>query len=155
MLLLLFNTHKEQYAINCAHVAEVIPHLNLQPLPMTPSYVVGAANYRGTALPVIDISQLLDGTPCNNFLSTRIILIDIDLNSTGDKKTIGLLAEKVTKTVKAPKGWSPTKKKDSSLFIESAIVGPQMVQWFEPSKMLPPDLSQSLFMDYSHKEEIA
>nr|MBF0222162.1 chemotaxis protein CheW [Desulfobulbaceae bacterium] len=153
MLLLLFNTHKEQYAINCVHIVEVIPHLLLQPIPMTPLYVAGAVNYRGTALPVIDISQLIDGSPCTNLISTRIILIDIDFGLSGEKKTIGLLAEKVTQTVKTPKGWSPLQKKDGSLFIDSSAIGHEMVQWFEPSKMLPANLPQSLFMDSTQRED--
>ena len=153
MLLLLFSTSKERYAMNCDSITEIIPYLNLQPIPMTPPYIVGAANYRGEAVPIIDLSQLLDGTQCEPLFSTRIILIQYVIDSLGEKKTIGLLAEKVTETIRTPKGWSPELKKDSSNFIPSSIINQEMVQWFEPEQMLPKNISQSMFMEYSEEQE--
>ena len=155
MLLLLFNTFKEQYAINCALVREVIPYLNLQPIPMTPSYIRGAVNLRGTPIPVIDLSKLLDHKSCRSFLSTRIILINYTNDSSGAMRTIGLLAEKVTDTVKTPKNWSPDLNNESPYFIDLTIINREMVQWFEPTKMLPKDLAKILFMEYSYPKDLS
>jgi len=149
MLLLLFSTRTERYAMNCEHIFKVIPFLNMQPIPMTPDYVAGSVNYRGNHLPVIDLNQLLEGIQCRNLLSTRIIIIEYKIDAIRAKKNIGLLAEKVNETIKTPKNWVPDHNGDSSYFIDPAIVSQEMVQLFEPIKMLPGDLSQSLFMEHS------
>ena len=153
MLLLLFSTHKERYAINCEHITEVIPFLDLQPIPMTPPYVAGAVNYRGTPLPIINLSQLLDGSDCRNMLSTRIILIDYEIDRIRGKMTIGLLAEKVIETIKTPTDWLPDQKKDAPYFIDSSIVAHEMIQWFEPVKMLSNDVLKDLFMEHATSQE--
>ena len=154
MLLLLFSTRTERYAINCEYIFKVIPFLNLQPIPMTPAYVAGAVKYRGTDIPVIDLSQLLENVNCRCLLSTRIIVIEYgtDTRITGNNY-IGLLAEKVNETVKTPKDWKPDQDGDSPCFIDPAIVSQDMIQMFEPKKMLPDNLSNSLFMEYSSRRE--
>jgi chemotaxis-related protein WspB len=120
---------------------------------MTPAYIAGTVNYRGISLPVIDLSQLFEGTNCRNLLSTRIIIIEYEIDSIRGRKNIGLLAEKVNETVKTPKNWAPEPNRDTPYFIDPSIVSQEMVHYFEPKKMLPDDLSQSLFMEHPPSRE--
>ena len=71
----------------------------LKRLPHTPDWVAGVANYRGTAVLVVDTSLLMIGKPCRTILSTRILLTSVQ-SQDGAAKILGLMAENVTGTVK-------------------------------------------------------
>lgn len=98
MLFILFRSGKERYALEASRVIEVIPCLPLRPQPGAPDYVAGLFNYHGTVVPVVNLGTLTSGVPCQEQLSTRIILVDHALKS-GAKKVLGLIAEAVTDTV--------------------------------------------------------
>jgi len=99
MLLLLFHLGSELYAIESSQVIEIIPTVNLRPLHHVPDYVAGLFNYRGKFIPVIDLSQLLQATPCHLCLSTRIIIVNY-INGDKPMQYLGLMAEKITDTLK-------------------------------------------------------
>jgi chemotaxis-related protein WspB len=84
MLLLLFHLGSELYAIESSQVIEIIPTVNLRPLHHVPDYVAGLFNYRGKFIPVIDLSQLLQATPCHLCLSTRIIIVNTFFSTVGE-----------------------------------------------------------------------
>jgi chemotaxis-related protein WspB len=147
MLFILFRLGKERYALEAAHVIEVIPRLPLRLLPGTPDYVAGLFNFRGTVVPVLDLDTLTLGAPCPEQLSTRIILINYTLKS-GVKRVLGLIAEAVTDAV----------KKEPSEFMASGMAAGQaphlgkialddggMVQCVLPEHLLPPDVEKLLF----------
>ena len=54
MLFLRFQLGGGRYLLEAARVAAVLSLPTLRPLPHAPPGVVGLANYRGTAVPVID-----------------------------------------------------------------------------------------------------
>lgn len=58
--LLEFRLAKECYALETRHVSEVLPLIELTPLPCTPPFVRGIVNVRGRILPVLDIKQFFD-----------------------------------------------------------------------------------------------
>jgi chemotaxis signal transduction protein len=99
MLLLLFHLGSELYAIESSQVIEIIPTVNLRPLYHVPDYVAGLFNYRGKFIPVIDLSQLLQATPCHLCLSTRIVIVNY-INGDKPLQYLGLMAEKITDTLK-------------------------------------------------------
>jgi chemotaxis-related protein WspB len=76
MLVLTFQAAGNRYAIDVAHVVEVLPRIQLRPLPHAPSFLAGVFGYRGTVVPSVDLSVLLGTTGCRDWLSTRIILVD-------------------------------------------------------------------------------
>jgi chemotaxis-related protein WspB len=61
--------------------------------------VAGLFNYRGKFIPVIDLSQLLQATPCHLCLSTRIVIVNY-INGDKPLQYLGLMAEKITDTLK-------------------------------------------------------
>jgi chemotaxis-related protein WspB len=76
MLLLTFTAGPNRYAVDVVRVVEVVPRVNLRPIPHAPSFLAGLLGYRGKVVPVIDLSSLLGAPPCRDRLSTRIILVN-------------------------------------------------------------------------------
>ena len=76
MLLLTFTAGANRYAVVVARVVEVVPRVELRPVPHAPVFLAGLLGYRGKVVAVIDLSVLLDAPPCPDRLSTRIILVD-------------------------------------------------------------------------------
>lgn len=98
MLILLFYTGNDLYAIESSHVVEVIPRVDLRKVHHVPDYVAGLFNYRGMISPVIDLCYLIQGTPSRSHLSTRIIVVKRSQpNLTA--QYLGLMAERVTETL--------------------------------------------------------
>ena len=56
--LLVFSLAGERYAVDTAHVQDVVPLREITPLPCTPSFVLGVVNHRGRIVPVLDFRRL-------------------------------------------------------------------------------------------------
>jgi chemotaxis-related protein WspB len=82
MLLLLFHVGQERYALESERVVQVFPNLLLKEINHAPEYISGLFNYQGQIIPVLDLSYLIQGKACPNLLSTRIILVKSQANST-------------------------------------------------------------------------
>ncbi|MCY7321789.1 MAG: chemotaxis protein CheW [Phormidesmis sp. CAN_BIN36] len=101
MLMLLFHAGDNLYAIDSAHVVEVIPRVVPRKLDHVPNYVAGIFNYRGSLVPIIDLCRLLHGTDCRPRFSTRVIMVHYTAND-GKDHQLGLMAEQVTETLSRP-----------------------------------------------------
>jgi chemotaxis-related protein WspB len=75
MLLLTFTVGPNRYAIDVARIVELVPRVELRPIPHAPAFLAGLLGYRGNVVPVIDLCLLLDVAPCRDCLSTRVILV--------------------------------------------------------------------------------
>jgi chemotaxis-related protein WspB len=106
MLLLLFDIANHLYAIDTAHVTEVIPCVMLRKIQAVPSYVAGVFNYHGHIVRVIDLCHLIQGIPSHIRFSTRIIIVNHH-DSAGNSQYFGLMAERVTETLSRPDSSSP------------------------------------------------
>ena len=104
MLLLVFCLGDDRYAIETGRVVEVIPQVTLRKLPHAPDCVAGLFNYRGGVVPVIDLCALTQGQPCRPSLSTRIVLVRYTRPGDAVERVLGLMAERVTETLKASEG---------------------------------------------------
>jgi len=98
MLMLLFQLGNSRYAVPAREVVEITSMVELEVLPKTPEYVAGLFNYHGQHVPVLDLCRLLNGQPCGNRITTRMIIVEFPL-ATGGTRTLGLLAEHVTETL--------------------------------------------------------
>jgi len=109
MLMLLFHVGQDRYACSCEHILEIIPHIEIKPLPRMPPYVAGSVIYGGKPLPVIDWSTIIRDTPSQNSFHTRIIIFRMKR----EEKVFefGLMAELVTKTLTI----------QESAFVESGV----------------------------------
>jgi chemotaxis-related protein WspB len=93
MLLITCQAGAERYAVQSRHVAEVLPQANLQRLSGSPPWLAGLLVYRGSATPVMDLTQLVGGSACPNRFSSRILMLQTELD--GAERRFGLLAEHV------------------------------------------------------------
>jgi chemotaxis-related protein WspB len=108
MLYLQFHMDDARYVLPARDVIEVIPLVKLQPLPQVPLHIAGLLCYRGRSVPVIDLCQLMLGRPCNQRLSSRIVV------AKARDRTIGLVVEKATEA----------RKFEASEFFASGIDNP-------------------------------
>ena len=98
MLLLIFHVGKNLYAIDSSRVVEVIPRVSYRPVHHVPDYVIGVFNYRGSIVPAIDLCRMIRGTPSQEYLSTRVIMVSYPCPD-GKLRHIGLMAERVIETL--------------------------------------------------------
>jgi chemotaxis-related protein WspB len=75
MLVLSFTAAANRYAVDATRVVEVIPKVQLRTIPHSPACLAGLLGYRGHVVPVLDLGLLLGITPCQDWLSTRIIVV--------------------------------------------------------------------------------
>ncbi|OPY69544.1 MAG: Chemotaxis protein CheW [Syntrophorhabdaceae bacterium PtaU1.Bin034] len=147
MLFLLFEIGEDRYCLDVSRVIEVAPIVAFKKLPYAPAYVSGLMNYRGTTVPVIDLSALLGATPSRPLFSTRIIMVDF----TGADNThhvIGLLAEKVTETISRREDdfQPPGIVVDEARFLGKIIHDERgMIQRVETTQLLPESMQKYLF----------
>lgn len=115
MLMLLFYTGNDLYAIESTRIVEVIPRVALRKVQHVPNYVAGLFNYRGAIIPVIDLCHLIQGNPSQPYLSTRIMIVSHSAVD-GKLQYLGLMAERVTETLNCP----ASAIRDSSIHVEEA-----------------------------------
>jgi chemotaxis-related protein WspB len=76
MLLLTFTADLKPFAVAVSRIVEVLPKIELRPIPHAPEFLAGLLNYRGRVVPVIDLGLLLGSTPCRSLLSSRMIVVN-------------------------------------------------------------------------------
>ena len=95
-LFLQFSIGDQRYAIATNLIREITPMVQLTRVPKTEAYIAGLFNYRGTMLPVIDVSKLLFNAEHSLRLCTRIIILE---NPSSSMDNIGLIVEQANKTM--------------------------------------------------------
>jgi chemotaxis-related protein WspB len=103
MLFVLFHLGRERYALDTSHVVEVVPLLALKRFPQAPRGVAGVFIYRGRPVPALDLCELTLGRPAVEHLSTRILIVNHS-PSPAPEQLIGLIAERVTETIRREPG---------------------------------------------------
>ena len=147
MLCLLFEIAGDKYALDVTQVTEVLPLVDLKKIPHSPPEIAGACNYRGTPLPVVDVSRMAVGESARPRLSTRIIVVHYE-EADGIRRQVGLLVEKATETI----------KKSASDFVASGVTNPWapylgaiatdrggLIQRIDVTTILSPYLKELLF----------
>lgn len=100
MLALTFSVGESRYAVDVRRVVEVVPRIDLQPVPSASGCIAGMFDHAGTVVPVVDLGCLLGKEPCPRRLSTRIVLVESP--QAGSTGLIGLVAEHVTELRELP-----------------------------------------------------
>ena len=121
----------------------------MRPWPQAPKGFVGLINYRGQAVPAIDLGLLTAGTPAAERLSTRIIIVRLRAAG-GAERLLGLVAEQATQMI----------RKDPAQFLEPGFnnpgapyVGPFMmdsegtVHWISPDRLLSDEVREMLLSE--------
>ena len=147
MLFLLFQLGNDRYALKAADVVEVVPLLALKELPQAPKGVAGIFNYRGRAVPAVDLCALTLGHPASERLSTRIIIVQ-HTDQHGKNHLLGLIAENATEMLRK----EPNEFSDSGLRLNSApYLGPVLmdprgaIQMVHHQRLLPKPVRELLF----------
>jgi chemotaxis-related protein WspB len=147
MLMLLFNLGNSQYAISAREVVEVAPLVRLEAISMAPDYIAGLFNYRGKHVPVIDLSRLIIRRPCENSITTRMILVHLT-GASGMQRMLGLIAEQVTETASMdPADFSCTGVEiaDAPYLAEATHTENGMIQQIRVCDLLPESVQKLLF----------
>lgn len=139
MLFLLFQIGPGRYAMDIRQIAEILPVVQITPLPQLPAVVAGVFNYRGTPVPVIDLSQLLLQRPALKRFNTRLVVVR-HLDESGAPHLVGLIAERATDTVRR----HPDEFTASGLGPLAAEAG-GFVQRTDLRQLLPGSLQDLLF----------
>ncbi len=156
MLLILFTAGRDRYAIAGSQIVEVIPYLHIEKLASQPELIPGIINFRSVPVPVVDLSLLLTDKPCRRRLSTRIILTRYNAENAAPPKSasqiVGLLAEDVTESVNISKSGAfqtegeETKPYGGKQYINTEEAGYNMLQLFDPGKLLPAAILDNLVL---------
>lgn len=149
MLFIVFQLGDHRYAFDASQVEEILPLVGIKPVPQAPGGVAGIFNYRGAPVPVIDLGELTLGRPAPRRLSTRIIVVHY-ANDNGDKRLLGLIAEKAMETV----------RRDTNEFVSTGVSSDRIVylepvatdahgllQWIDVKKLLPTSVRDVLFQE--------
>lgn len=92
-----FTLDNEEYAVPILSVTEVVPTLDITPVPDSPAYILGLASLRGKIIPVLDLEkkfQLPRTTPA----AGQHILI----GESEQKVLFGILVDQVREVLKVP-----------------------------------------------------
>ena len=144
-----FFVGQDRYAIPTRQVIEIVPWVVLRRLPHAPEYVAGLLNYRGTPVPVIDVTALMRGSPSRQMLSTRIILVDYP-GKTHTRHILGILAERIGVSDSFEKRTfteAGIRVAGAPYLGDISVDDPEMIQVVRIEKLLPDSLRESLFAE--------
>ncbi len=116
-------------------------------MPQAPAGVAGVFDFRGTPVPVVDLSVLVSGRPSARCLSTRLLVVAY-ADAAGAPRPLALVVEHATRTL----------RRDPTDFVESGITNQAtpylgrvthdaggLVQWVDVRRLLPAGVRDVLF----------
>ncbi len=89
-----FDVATEAYAVNIAHVHEIIRLQQITVIPGAPSYVEGVINLRGKVIPVLDLRKRFHLSTAELTRASRIVVVEIA------SQTIGLIVDGVSEVLR-------------------------------------------------------
>lgn len=137
MLFLLFHLDEDPYVLEAGCVSEMLPLVRIKPMAGAPRSGLGIINLRGTAVPVIDLSEKLLGRPARRQLSTRIAMIRNREGNEGPQ-WLGLVLEQATEVLRLdPAGFvSSGFTNQAAPYIGPVLAsGRGLIHWIEPGKL--------------------
>lgn len=147
MLFVLFQLGDDRYALDAAQVEEILPLVAIKQIPRAPNGVAGVISYRGSPVPVLDLSLMALGRPSARRMNTRIVMARSP-DRDGTMRLLGLIAEKVNNTVRCEKGEfaDPGVYNPDAPWL-GAVAGDSMglVQWVNIGSLLAPEVRAVLF----------
>ncbi len=90
---LTFGLDGETFALEVAHVREVLDLTSITKVPKTPDFMRGVINLRGGVVPVVDMRLKFNLPATEDTVDTCIIVIDVELES--ETIVLGALADSV------------------------------------------------------------
>jgi purine-binding chemotaxis protein CheW len=85
-----FEVRQRVYALDVAHVREIVRTQEITPLPMSPALIEGVVELRDGVVPVIDLGRALGGERCESTKHGRIAVLELD------DLVLGLIVERAS-----------------------------------------------------------
>lgn len=156
MLFVLFQAGHDRFALQAAHVVEIVPLLNLKKIHHAPRGVAGLFNYRGRPVPAVDLCELTTDQPAAERLSTRIIIVRYP-DAAGTEHLLGLIAEQATELLRKEDAdfTDPNVRIDSAPYLGPVIMdGQGSVQWVFEQRLLSDSVRDMLFAEMARIEAL-
>lgn len=97
-----FKLGDELFAIDVAHVREVLEVTQITKVPTAPAYLRGVVNVRGKAIPVVDLRIKFGLPPADDSVNTRTVVMEIELD--GELTVVGGIADSVHEVIELEHG---------------------------------------------------
>jgi purine-binding chemotaxis protein CheW len=97
-----FRLGDELFAVNVAHVREVLDLTEITKVPTAPVYMRGVVNVRGSAIPVVDLRSRFGLPPVAETVNTRILVLELEIE--GESAVIGGIADSVHEVIELDPG---------------------------------------------------
>ena len=101
-LFLLFSMGSDRYALDVHEVVEVLPLRRFKQIPAAPAWVAGLVVFRGTPVPVIDLTAQALGQPAVVRTSTRLVVVHYQPQGDQPARWLGLILERASDTLRSP-----------------------------------------------------
>lgn len=149
MLLLLFTLAGDRYALDADRITEILPLVDIRPIPHAPAGVAGVFDLRGTAVPVIDLSAVVLGRPAEKCMSTRMVIVSFP-DGAGVTRPLGVLTERATGVVRRElTDFVDCGEADERSWHLGPVARDQdgLLQWIDITMLLPAAVRNVLFKD--------
>jgi purine-binding chemotaxis protein CheW len=97
---LTFAIGDERYAIGILDVKDIIEVGHMTRVPMTPDFIRGVINLRGSVVAVVDLSARL-GKGCST-LTKRSCIVLVEVETRSDRQLVGMLVDEVNEILEIP-----------------------------------------------------
>lgn len=135
-----FHLGEGRYALPLRDLVEILPLLPAREVPHAPDYIGGIINYRGQAVPVLDLCQLALGRPCQARISTRLIVLRLPGHA---GCLLALMVERAVSDVNLDPNTfepSPLRIAATPYLKEFAVSATGLVQLVDASHLLPEEV---------------
>lgn len=90
----------EVFAINILNIREILEYSTLTPVPMTPDFIAGVLNLRGSVVPVINLALRFEKNASEITKRTSIVIVEIIHDE--QKLDIGIIVDIVNEVIEIP-----------------------------------------------------
>jgi purine-binding chemotaxis protein CheW len=90
----------EVFAINILNIREILEYSPLTPVPMTPDFIAGVLNLRGSVVPVINLALRFDKSDADITKRTSIVIVEISHEE--QQMDIGVIVDIVNEVIEIP-----------------------------------------------------
>ena len=141
----IFDIDGQFYGINILMLDEILPMLEIKPIPKGPEFLEGVINLRGSIVPVVDLRKILGYSRQGFTMESRILITSFD------QRKMGFIVDgaRDVQEFRQDQIHPPVVKADQARFIEEVVKleSGEMVQLMTISKILAEESLGHLMKD--------
>lgn len=99
-LYLTFVVKQESFAIDILNIKEIMEYDKITSLPMAPGFIRGVTDFRGAAVPVVDLAVRFGRSSTD--IGKRSCIVIVELSLDGERRVFGLLVDAVSEVTEIP-----------------------------------------------------